>query len=70
MQVLEGWDAAERVLKGSSGREVVVDGVMLLVWKPLTEDADDALDLTYCGEGQTSAHEPLLGRDRSMDVGE
>jgi len=57
MQVLEGWDAAEGVLKGGAGSKVVVDGVVLLVQRPLAQDSDDALDLTHCGKGQASAHE-------------
>jgi hypothetical protein len=48
MQFLEGWDAAEGMLKGGAGREVAVDVILLLIRRALGQGADDVLDVVGC----------------------
>lgn len=51
IQLLEGRDAAEGVLKRGPGCEVAVDGIMLLVGGALGQGPDDTLDFSGCGGG-------------------
>ena len=45
MQVFEGWNAAEGMLVGSAQGKVAVDGVVLLIRRPLDQGSDDMLDI-------------------------
>jgi hypothetical protein len=48
VQLFEGWDAAEGVLKGGAGGKVAVDGIVLLIRSPVGESPDDLLDVLSC----------------------
>lgn len=48
VHILEGRHTAEGVLEGGVGREVLVEGLLLLLGRALGKGVDDVLDLSSC----------------------